>query len=160
MQDGQIEALAEEGEVNGSESALWDRVRSELGRYGYVGRVENGVEPGWPDVAFSLRVPARRAVSGWLELKHADKWPTRPATPIVLPHLTLEQVLWLEGWTRAGGRAFLLLQVGTWYGLLTPGSARALYARQLTARDTRGEAVVSGHVFPTRALVEWLTRTS
>lgn len=118
--------------MNGSESALWSTVHDGLSRYGYLKRVENAIDTGTPDVAYCLRPsPVRPAVSGWLELKHADAWPARSDTPLALAHLTLEQVLFVEGWRAAGGRAHVLLQVARDYLLLRASTVRRLYRREL-----------------------------
>lgn len=146
----------------GSEGAsgLWGVCRDRLGRYGVLKRIENGVELGTPDVAYVLKVPARPAASGWIELKHLSGWPKRPGTALNIPHLTVEQVVWLEGWEAvAGGGADLLLQVGPDYCFFDATGARALYERQLT----KATALMTAHVvgtrrFPHRELVRHLTR--
>src|SRR5512146_2579046 len=83
------------------ETNAWGTVRRALSPYGFLQRVETGTGLGVPDVCYCLR-----AVTGWLELK-TD-----------LAKLTLEQVLWHEGWARAGGRVFMLYYDGEareWY---------------------------------------------
>lgn len=49
--------------------------------------VESGLtSPGIPDVNHA---------HGWIELKTADRWPARAATPLRLPHFTQEQRIWI-----------------------------------------------------------------
>jgi hypothetical protein len=144
-----------------SEGALWGTLKERLKPYGELGRLENGVEAGWPDVAYALRVPARPPVAGWLELKELDRWPARPATRVVIPSLTLEQVRWLGRWSAAGARAELLLQVHRDYLLLDARTVQALFRRELTQAALRCAALVVGtNRFPTRELVKHLTRVS
>lgn len=145
----------------GSEGAsgLWGRVRDGLGRYGRLGRIENGVEAGWADVLYCLNVPARPAVTGFLELKHMPSWPKRPGTPVLVPSLTLDQVRFLEDWTQAGTPADLLMQVGPTYVLLDAAGVRALYERELTQAHVLMTAHVVGlRGLPARELVRHLTR--
>lgn len=94
-----------------------------LAPMGRMVRVESPLEPGLPDLAWCLRLGLSEAVSGWMELKHLPAWPSRPGTPVRLPHedrLRL-QALWASRWEAAGGRSPLLLQVGRDY-LLFPGA--------------------------------------
>lgn len=73
--------------------------------------VENRVYPGTPDVNYA---------EGWIELKWLRDWPKRPETPVRLEHpLTQEQKIWLTKRWRAGGNAFVLLQVKRDYLLFT-----------------------------------------
>jgi hypothetical protein len=142
----------------GSEAALWGQVRTRLAPYGELGRVENGVEPGWPDVAYALRVPARPPSAGWLELKHLSAWPVRPRDRVNLTSLTLEQVRWALRWRHAGARVHALLQVGRDYLLLDPCALAALYRRELDRAALLASALVVGTGrFPTRDLVRCLT---
>lgn len=87
--------------------------------------VENPCRPGTPDINF---------VEGWMELKWAKKWPTREGTPFRCEHFTPQQRVWLLARRRAGGRAFVLLQVGS-DCLLFDGADAALYL----GKTTRGE---------------------
>lgn len=66
-------------------------------------RIESPMTEGNPDVNY---------LCGWIELKYAHRWPTRPLTPLRLPHFTKAQRAWLTRRAHAGGCAFLLLQVG------------------------------------------------
>lgn len=91
-----------------SEAALRAWVRAALAPVARVVRIENGVEPGTPDVYFSGPVVGR----GWLELKHVPRWPARAATPCRVSSLTREQATWLEDERRHAGRAWLLIQIG------------------------------------------------
>ena len=148
-----------------SERGLWGSLRKHLSPFGKLERIENAAGIGTPDVAYCLRHPTADGVtparSGWLELKELDAWPKRPLTPIRIPKLKLEQVLWLESWDRAGGAAHALLQVERAYFLLPPRTVRAIWDRQVTRAeinlfwlDARGE---SGS-FPTRSLLKCLVR--
>lgn len=142
----------------GAEGSLWGLVRRRIAPYGYVGRVENAVEAGWPDVCYCLRVPARPPAAGWLELKHLAGWPAREGTPVNVRTLTLDQVRWAEGWTAAGGRTHLLLQAGRDYVLLDAEATRALFERELTRAHVLMRCAVSGlGRFPARELVAHLT---
>ena len=136
-----------------AEANLWAALRRGLGPYGALIRVENALGSGTPDVAYCLN-----GCAGWLELKRLIAWPVRPTTPLRVPHLTAEQVLWLEAWVKARGSAWCLLQVGGTYLLLDPAMTRALYERRLTQGDLRGgAAVVGGPHLPVAALLRCLT---
>lgn len=142
-----------------SEAALWSIARDRLGRYGWLGRLENAVEAGWADVAYVLRPsPTRAAVSGWLELKHLPNWPVRASTPVVLDHLTLEQVLFNRVVTMAGGHAHVLMQVKDTYLLIGPAAVRLLYKRELTKQALLDASSVVGKAkFPARDIIFELT---
>lgn len=111
-----------------SETALRGAVKRALAPYARVVRVENACEPGTPDVYYRLRT----GEAGWLELKQTDDWPARPKTCLLIRSLTLEQVMWIEAETRAGGTAHALLQVATKRLLLDAELVRGLFERQLT----------------------------
>jgi len=64
--------------------------------------VENAVGTGMPDVNYA---------DGWLELKSVARWPTRPSSPLRVPHFTQEQRLWIRRRQEAGGRVHVLLKV-------------------------------------------------
>lgn len=113
-----------------SEQALWRTVCRKLGGYGHIVRVENKVEAGTPDVSYCFTGFGE----GWIELKHAASWPRRSNVPLRLPHFTSEQRAWLlQRWT-AGGNAWLLLQVGTWY-LLFDGKTAAYQVGRATQEE-------------------------
>jgi hypothetical protein len=63
--------------------------------------IENKVAKGTPDVNY---------VEGWLELKWMRGWPPRGG-PLLIPHYTNHQRLWLKRRWERGGRSFLVLQV-------------------------------------------------
>lgn len=90
-----------------SEAQLWSALRSKIGRFGHLVRIENLTEKGTPDVEGSIR-----GVGFWIELKEIPAWPIRPETPVRIPHYKPEQRLWIRARTLAGGRVFLLLRVG------------------------------------------------
>ena len=77
--------------------------------------VENGgCHPGTPDIA---------TVLGPIECKATNQWPARVNTPVTLDHdLTQQQRIFLMKWHRAGGRAWVMLNIdGDW--LLFEGMA-------------------------------------
>lgn len=111
-----------------SERALWHTVRKAWGPFGVLKRIENSTETGTPDLSYCLMKH-----SGWIELKHLQAWPKRATTPLVVEHFTSAQADWLDEWSRAGGDAWLLLQVGREYALFTAAGARRLYRRELTS---------------------------
>ncbi len=122
-----------------SERALWRRVRDAIGPLGHVVRVENGVGVGTPDVEYCLS-----GATGWLELKIA-RVSKRPETAVSIPHFTREQRIWMRERCNAGGRAGVLLQLGSVY-VLFRGDNDSLgylgkslsYAGVLTAADAGG----------------------
>lgn len=82
----------------------------------HMGRVENSVARGMPDVEGFLH----GGNQFWIELKSATR-PKHPQTPVRFAVRDREaQVEWLKKRCRLGGRAWLLLQVGS-------GPERRLY---------------------------------
>jgi hypothetical protein len=88
--------------------------------------VENKVRPGTPDV---------ECIAGWLELKWLRRWPQNAeASPVLIPHFTPQQRVWLRRrWIR-GGAAYVLLKVSDEW-LLFDG----LTASQILGRATQPE---------------------
>jgi hypothetical protein len=133
-----------------SEAALWRVLKDELAIFGSLRRIENSADKGTPDVAYCLRVPSwPRPTSGWCELKHMDAWPAREITPLTLPELTLDQVLWHESWARAGGAVCLILRVGKGsraeFLRLDPALVKSAYERRLTKGSLRSVCANRGH---------------
>lgn len=127
-----------------SEARYWsDHVRPALAPFGRLVRVENAADLGTPDVAYCLRTaPGAPAAAGWIELKHLPAAPTRAATPLRIPHLTVDQVRWGEEWTAAGGRCWFLLRAGTEHFLTQPPWPRAIYRGEVTAAALADVAAV------------------
>jgi len=124
-----------------SEIALRAALRRALGYAARLVRVENGAAgPGTPDVYYRLLT----GEAGWLELKEHPEWPARESTPLRLPSLSLEQVMWLEAEAAANGRAHVLLQVAERRLLLDPATVRGVYARELTRAALLDRAVDVG----------------
>lgn len=88
-----------------TEAALWKLMRSR-GLPGHWTRVENRVEQGTPDVAFCFS-----GLSGWIELKVVDRWPSGRDVPVRVPHFTKQQRFWHRRHHQAGGASFVLLRV-------------------------------------------------
>lgn len=86
--------------------------------------VENPTHPGTPDVNY---------VEGWIELKWLRRWPgNADASPVLLPHFTKQQRVWLRRRWLKGGNVYLLWQVGkTW--MLFDGATAA----QVVGKATR-----------------------
>lgn len=139
-----------------SEAALWQTTKRKLEPFGRLYRCENhAAGPGTPDVHYALRF--RAFGSGWVELKEADQ-PAKPFTPIFVESLTLKQVEWLEGYVRAGGSAWLLLQVRRRYALLQPRGARMIFERKIVVAHLQENSDAYGDsAFPTRAILDALT---
>ncbi len=75
-----------------------------------------------------------------------------------IPSLQLEQVLFMETWKRAGGSAFLLLQVERTYLLLCAPLTRKIYERAALRTDVETGALARGdHRFPTPRMIRALT---
>ena len=85
-----------------SESAMRRRVVSLLRPLDAIS-VENPVYPGTPDVNFA---------DGWIELKHLHRWPASDMTTVRIMHFTAQQRVWLLRRWRAGGSAWMIVQVG------------------------------------------------
>ena len=90
------------------ENSLWVSFRQALPAGCHAVRVENVVETGTPDVNICL------TLDYWVELK-VQEAPKRATTKFRIDHFTDEQRLWLVDRCRAGGNAFLLVQVGFVY---------------------------------------------
>lgn len=87
--------------------------------------VENSVQPGTPDVEF---------IGGWIELKSLAEWPKRADTPVVVGHFNQFQRMWLTRRCKRGGRAWLVLRVGTEW-LVLDGAVAAATVGTATRRE-------------------------
>lgn len=136
-----------------SERALWTNTRKHLAPYGRLLRIESGLtEQGIPDVIYCIR-----GHTGWLELKFVKTWPLRESTPLRVDHLTLEQVLFAETWSAAGGTVHTLIQVERSYFLLDAPMTRRLQERAVTRLQMASGAVAHGEgTFPTVPVVKAL----
>jgi len=126
-----------------SENALWITVRSRLTSFLEMERVENRVAAGTPDIWWCARPPLDPA-SGWIELKYLDRWPVRSHTPVVLPKLTLSQVLFAERAARCHVSSIMLLKVDGpdgGYGLWDAEAMRAVFEREMTRADMMRRAL-------------------
>jgi hypothetical protein len=138
-------------------------MRKHLSPFGKLERVENSAGIGTPDVCYCLSYPTAvgrsESVSGWLELKELDEWPKRATTPIRIPKLKIEQVLWLEAWHAAGGDAMMLLQVQREYFLLPPVAVRSIWNRAAIREQLQPfalSALDESGSFPTRNILKCL----
>jgi hypothetical protein len=142
-----------------SEANLWTTMRGAMSPYGKLKRIENSIDKGTPDVTYLFRrYPKVPPVMGWVELKYLDGWPDSDRTKVVVKKLTKDQVDFIADWDAAGGRAYVLIQVGRDYALLDAGTTGALYRRALTRLDLVGRAAVFAvGRFPATELVKALT---
>lgn len=89
------------------EQKLWDRMRHALKDQLYLERVENVVNPGRPDVDVLWR-----GIALPIELKAAESFPQRPATPVLGGKgLNQNQLNWWLNWQRWGGSGFIVIGV-------------------------------------------------
>ena len=143
-----------------SERAFWNLLDEKLSPFGILHRIENRVGTGTPDVAYCLRRrPKGPITSGWLELKQTE-WPSRSGTPFTIESLTLNQVQFLERWSKNGGMAFLLAQVDHDYLLWHPQKIRPILNRTYTS----AEAIAAASLYwrspwPRAKILDHLTRT-
>lgn len=98
----------------GSETALWKCFKKNMQPYGTYDRHEDKLNLGVPDVSY---VMFNGICSGWIELKHAHKYPVRSTTDFKLSHYTQDQRNWLRRRGTAGDDCWLLLQVNRDYWL-------------------------------------------
>ena len=95
--------------MSGAEARLsddWRRCLLKADPVADYTRIENAVQLGTPDVnACVFRTDF------WCELKAMERWPKDPAKPLLIPHYTRHQRLWIRRRGRAGGKVFLLLRV-------------------------------------------------
>lgn len=109
-------------------------------------RIENNVELGTPDVNFCL------TVDYWVELK-VQEAPKRAKTKFRIENFTMEQRQWLVDRCRAGGNAFVLVQVGFVYVWLR-GDVAAVWIGSCTFTELLGKCTWHGSSLA--ALVEFL----
>lgn len=80
------------------EAKFWKKLKDNL-KLDLLKRIENRVEPGWPDTHY-----IHDGYPGWMELKAAEDFPNKidfePAQP-----------LWLEKYWNLGGVCYVLLHV-------------------------------------------------
>ena len=140
-----------------SEANFWRYFHGQMSPFGAFKRVENRCDKGTPDVSYCLSYVGSRGASGWIELKYLDAWPKRGG-PVVVEHLLLEQVMWLEEWAARDGRAWLIMRVEQHVLACTPAIARLIYKRQLTQAQLAQGATGcwAFKPFPVRGLLEVL----
>jgi hypothetical protein len=108
-----------------SESNYWARIKPML-----IGldaqRIESLTGLGVPDVNYT---------HGWIELKWIKEWPKRPTTNVRIDHFTPQQKVWLIRRIHSGGRAHVLLGIGTGESLLFWGDVAASHIGSSTREE-------------------------
>ena len=123
-----------------SEARLWSYLRDGVGGLWEAERIENRLNSGVPDVAYSTDH------HGWIELKYLPKAPKRSDTALKIDHYTAEQKNWLTKHGKRGGHCFLFLQVGGTYMLFGSEAARDIGTVTLDAHKKMALAVWEGQV--------------
>ncbi len=95
-------------------------------------RVENRVHIGTPDVNF---------IHGWVELKHADRWPPRKGALRLKHPPTPQQKVFLYRRWHEGGIAFLCLRVGKEWFLFKGCDVLGIWQTDPTEDEIRACAV-------------------
>ena len=141
-----------------SESRLWNWLTSgtkqKFRKTLHMNRVENLIMEGMPDVEGCLR-----GTQFWIELK-CDKRPADPST-LIKPKFRPAQVPWLERRVGAGGRAYVLLQVGGGAKAsryLVPGSRAYLVESGLTEAELKRKSVADPQSAPTEIIMAAIGR--
>ncbi len=134
-----------------TESGFWGRLQPKLSPYGQVERIENRLGGGTPDVNYCLL-----RIEGWFELKMLDRWPAQSATPVMLPHFTLDQYLWHKQRHEAGGRTCLIAQVHDEYFLFAPWNLKPIYQGAPRQQFTKLASVHGRGSIPARPFIRWL----
>lgn len=114
-----------------SEAQMWDVLRPEMAKLKLDPvRVENPALPGTPDVNYK---------EGWIELKHADRWPPKHG-PLRLTHPpTPEQRTFLYRRWHLGGACWLTLRVGQQWLVFRGLDIYELWSDQRSAPPDRVE---------------------
>jgi hypothetical protein len=135
------------------EHNLWVAARRHLGAYGHFVRLECPIASGIPDVHFTLP-----RASGFIELKCVAAWPKRARSPVCIASLKPAQVVWLEQEAAAGGKAFMLAQIGGSWLLLDVATVRSVFAGKETRESLCRRALVhgDGRRFPTKEILHAL----
>jgi hypothetical protein len=111
--------------------------------------IENKLAAGTPDVNYS---------GGWIELKWIRAWKKNADTsPVLLPHYTKNQRLWMRRRTRRSGISLLMLQVQTEWFVFDSDFAYDHIGITATRLDMRANAVAHWPKgLNERELVTWL----
>lgn len=89
-----------------SESKLWKNINGALAARWDATRVDNKLDPGFPDVSYGID-----GVNGFIELKCIQRWPKHSHTAIDFGASFKWQRRWISRRQEHGGLCFLLLWV-------------------------------------------------
>lgn len=132
-----------------------DIIYPQFRHFGIIKQVENAIAVGMSDCSYCLRFK-ESVGSGWIELKKATEWPKRYETVVRFNHFKLDQVIFIESWYKAGGRACILAQVENDFMLIPASGVRAIF-EGVNKTTFLSLAVVHGHeTFPTGRMLKWL----
>ena len=136
---------------------MWRALSKKIQGIVHAKRIENSLATGTPDVAWTAG-----GHSGFFELKHLPAWPARAETIVKPKHFTDEQRQWLHDWHMAGGRADLLLRVGSgrkaWWLLFDGAWAAAHLGRTANRAAVMDAAVCLLEPWNLTSLKEYLCR--
>jgi len=145
--------MSEEGKFRDKE--ILPMLRS----FGYAIRIENSIGSDLGDLIYCIRrEKLGPGFGGWIEIKHAYRWPVREKTVLRFKHFTIGQANWLSDWYTPGSKTSLLAKVGCDYFLLPGTSALRLHNGMTRSQIMDGAAVTGiNNVFPAGRIVRWLT---
>lgn len=114
------------------EQRLWDRMRRNAPKDVKLARIENLVEPGWPDVH---AIAQGRVV--WMELKSIGRFPVRATTRVFNGKSGLSPVQrnWHLDWQRNGGTSCVIGAVGVKALFLVSGQEPIDQFNSMTQQD-------------------------
>ena len=135
-----------------------EKVLPMLRSFGYAQRIENSIGSDLADLIYCVRRQGQiSGRSGWIELKHVNKWPSRFDSPLRFKHFTIGQARFLSDWYTPGAKTCVLVEVGADYFLMEGTEAKELQRGMTRSEIFKMAAVVGEKVFPAGRILLWLT---
>lgn len=105
------------------EQRVWDNLNKKMRGYWKGDRVETSdICPGFPDVVYTCE-----GVTGKLELKHLNDFPSKPDTIVKFHRFTIQQVNHALNTQYYGGKAGMFAQVGQELFYFEPDAMRTIF---------------------------------